>query len=343
MTRLRGAVAGAGLGLAAALSGWSGAADGQTTTLRVHHFSSPSSLDQTVHLAPWARSVEAAAGGRIAIQIFPAMQLGGKPSDLVRQVEDGVVDIVYTLAGYTPGRFPGTVGLELPFLAGSSAVMSQVAMAFYDRHLRDEYAGLHLVSIHATEPARVHTARRPIRTLEDFRGLKIRVPSRYVGLAIQALGAVPVGMPLPEIYEALARGQVDGMTINWAIIPPVRLHEVAKHHTDVPVYQAMLVTLMNQRSYERLAPELRRAIDDNSGFAYAKAVGAKWDVEAAKARKIIAESGNDIVAVGEAEVARWRAAASGVYDLWVKEMNDKGKDGRRMLDDLLALVKRYGG
>ena len=310
-------------------------------TLKIHHFLSPRSNDHTKHLVPWGKAIEAASGGRIAVQVFPAMQLGGKAPNLAKQVEDGVVDVVYTLPGYTPNKFKASAGLELPFIGHGSEAMSQVAMAFYDKHLRDEYAKYHVISIHSTDPATIHTTKRAVRRMEDFKGLKVRVPSRYVGMAARELGAVPAWMSLPQVYEALSRGQFNALMINWGVMTPFKLHEVTKYHTDVPVYNTMLATLMNRKSLDRLPADLRKAILDRSGFDYAHSLGRIWDEANRKSKDAAIARGNEIIRISDAELARWKKQVEPAVQAWAKEMSGLGKDGVKMLADLRALAAKY--
>ncbi|WP_337876235.1 TRAP transporter substrate-binding protein [Elioraea sp.] len=323
----------------------SGRASAQTFTFRLHSFSSPTALDHTMHLDRWAETVGRESGGRIKVEVYPALQLGGQARDLVQQAEDGVVDVIWTVPGFSPGRFPGTEGLELPFVnIGTSATMSPAAMEFAERHLAGtEYRAFKIISIHATDRAVVHTTRRPIRTLEDFRGLRIRVAGRFIGETVSAFGATPVGIPLPGVYEALARGQVDGMMINWAITAPYRFYEVAKFHTDTAVFQGMLLTLMNRRSYDRLPADLKAVIDANSGVAYAKKMGEMWDSQTAPAIAANRDApGNEIITISAEERARWVAAAQPVYQSWIREMNRLNRPGQQMFDDLMAITGKHG-
>ncbi|WP_439596031.1 TRAP transporter substrate-binding protein [Falsiroseomonas sp.] len=316
-------------------------------TFRLHSFSSPTALDHTLHLDPWAAKVAQESGGRIKIEVFPAMQLGGQPRDLVQQLEDGVVDIIWTVPGFTPGRFMGTEGLELPFMnTGLSATESPAAMEFIAKHLADtEYRGIKIIAVHATDRALVHTSRKPIRTLEDFRGLKLRVAGRFIGEAVTALGGTPVGIPLGGVYEATARNQVDGFLINWAITQPFRLYEVAKFHSEPPgvgLFQGMILTLMNGRSYNRLPPDLKAVIDANSGPALAADRGRIWDTQTKPAVDATIAAGNEIIAIGPEEKARWRTAVQPAYDAWIAEMTRRGRNGRAMFEDLQAITARHG-
>ena len=314
------------------------------TVIKVHSFSSPQAPDQALHLFPWAERVNKASGGKLKVEVYTSMQLGGKPADLPQQLEDGVVDAIFHLPGFSPGRFPAMEGTELPFTnVGLSAGQSPAVFEWANRWLKDsEFKGIRVLSIHATDASILHTRERPIRTLEDFKGVKLRVPGRFVGEAAKALGATPVGIPLPGVYEALARGQVDGMFINWAIVPSYRFHEVTKNHMETPVYQSPLMTLMSERSYAKLAPDLRKAIDDNSGLEYTKHIGKVWDGLTEGARKQTREAGNNVYSLTPQEKARWVKAVEPVYKVWVEEMNKRGLAGQKMLDDLLATTAKYG-
>lgn len=324
-----------------AAASWPAAAQ---TVIKVHSFSSPQAPDQALHLFPWAERVAKSSGGKLKVEVYPGMQLGGKPADLPQQLEDGVVDAIFHLPGFSPGRFPAMEGTELPFTnVGTSAAQSPAVFEWANRWLKDnEFKGIHILSIHTTDASILHTREKPIRSLDDFKGVKLRVPGRFVGEAAKALGATPVGIPLPGVYEALARGQVDGMFINWAIVPPYRFQEVTKNHLQMPIYQSPLMTLMSERSYARLAPELKRAIDENSGLEYTKHIGKVWDGLTDGARKTILDAGNNVYSLSDAERARWAETVRPVYRLWVEEMNKRGLPGQKMLDDLLATTAKYG-
>ena len=326
------------LGLTAALP-----VAAQEFTLRLHSFSSAASLDHTAHLDRWAETVEAESEGRIAVEIFPAMSLGGAPSDMLQQLEDGVVDIIWTIAGFNPERFAGTQGLELPFVnTGKSATMSPAAMEFILTHLEPEFEGLKVIAVHATDASLIHTRDKPIRTMEDFQGMQLRVAGRFIGEMVRALGATPVAIPLGGIYEAVSRGQVDGMLINWAITQPYRFYEVTNYHVDYPFFQSMLMTLMSQASYDRLPPDLQAVIDANSGIGYATRMGEIWDTATEPAREATRANGNTLIELEPEELDRWRAAIQPAYDAWIAEMDSRGYDGAALFAALTEITARHG-
>ncbi len=313
-------------------------------TLKVHSFSGPQAPDQVHHLFPWAERINKAAGGKMKVEVYTNMQLGGKPADLPQQLDDGVVDIIFHLPGFSPGRFPGLEGTELPFTnVGLSAGQSPAVFEWATRWLMStELKGIRLLGSHTADSAFIHSRNKQIKSLDDLKGMKFRVPGRFVGEAAKALGGTPVGIPLPGVYEALERGQVDGMFINWAIMPSYRLHEVTKFHLETPIYQSPLLTLMSQKSYDKLPADMKKVIDDHSGLEYTKQIGKTWDELTVPARKVVTDKGNALNTLGPDEKQRWVQAVQPVYKLWVDEMNKRNLPGQKMFDDLLATTAKYG-
>lgn len=318
-----------------------GPAAAQDVSLRLHNFNSPKAISNRAFLVPWAKRVGKASGGRIKITIFPAMQLGGKPSDLYGQARDGVVDMIWTLPGYSPGRFPLTEVFELPFVGGTATATSLALNEFYKKWLRDEYKDTQPLVFHATAPGHIHTTRTPVRRLEDLQGLKIRAFSRNNAKIVKALGAVPVGMPVPKVYEAISRGVVEGTWVPWTIMRPFRLQEVTKYHTELHMSSALFVLAMNKKRYESLPADLRKVIDDHTGMALAREVGKLWQDDELPGRNIALKRGNKIFTLSEAELERWRTATQPVIDAWVEEVTKAGHDGRAMLADARRLVAKY--
>ena len=275
------------------------------------------------------------------IQVFPAMQLGGKPADLYGQARDGVVDIVWTLPGYSPGRFPLTEVFELPFVCGDAESTSQALTRFHRKWMRDEYADTHPLVFHATAPNHIHTVDRQVRTLEDLDGLEVRAASQTVAAMLEALGAVPVGMPVPQVYEALARGVVDGAWLPWTIMRPFRLHEVTRYHTEVSLGCTPFVLTMNKARYGGLPADVRQILDDTTGMALAGRLGRLWQEDENAGRDIAVGRGHLIVPLDAAERGRWRAATASVADAWVAKVDAMGYDGRALLADAQRLIASY--
>jgi TRAP-type C4-dicarboxylate transport system substrate-binding protein len=313
-------------------------------TLKVHSFSGPQAPDQARHLFPWAEKITKESGGKLKVEVYTNMQLGGKPADLPQQLDDGVVDAILIVPGFSPGRYPGLEGTELPFTnVGVSAGQSPAVFEWATKWLTtNELKGSKIIASHTTDASIIHSRAKPMKTLEDFKGMKFRVPGRFVGEAAKALGATPVGIPLPGVYEALERGQVDGMFINWAIVPPYRLHEVTKYHLETPIYQSPIMTFMSQKSYDKLPADMKKLIDANSGLEYTKKIGLVWDELTVPAKKAITDRGNTLYQLDEKERQRWIKTIQPVYKIWIAEMDKRGLPGQKMFDDLLATTAKYG-
>ena len=318
---------------------------GPEVTLKVHHFLPVTSTTHQQFIEPWAKQIEADSGGRIKVDVYPTMQLGGKPPQLFDQVRDGVVDAAWTLTGYTPGRFPMVEVFELPFMAASAEATSQAVQAFYQRHLAEEFQEVHPLVFHVHAPGSFHMNGKPIQSLEDLKGLKVRAPTRVTNNVLQILGATPVGMPVPEVPEAVSKGVVDGTLIPYEVTRPLRVHELTDSHTefggDRGLYTAVFLFAMNQAKYDALPDDLKKVIDDHSGMALAQEVGQIWDQAEAPGRQAAKDLGDDIYTIEGKELDRWRGAAEPAIEAWVAAMNQQGKDGEALLADARSLVSQY--
>lgn len=334
------AVAVAWLGLAATPAG------AQEITLKVAHFLPTTSTTHARFIVPWCERIRAQSNGRLRCQIFPSMQLGGSPPQLYDQARDGVADIVWTLPGYTAGRFPITEVFELPFMTPNATAASQALWTFYERHAVKEFEAVKPLALHVHDNGQLHLRDRPIRTLADFKGLKLRAPTRQTNRLLARLGATPVSMPVPAVADALNKGVIDGAVVPWEVVPSIKVHEMVKFHTETDpampaLYTAVFLYAMNRKTYDSLPPELRKVIDDNSGLPLARELGQLWDASAPAARKQATDRGNQINVVPATEVAQWDRAARPLYADWIADMNKRGLDGNALLADARALIEQY--
>ena len=313
-------------------------------TLRFHQFLPPQAPIPSKAIDPWADKVEKDSGGRIKVQRFPAMQLGGRPPELFDQAKDGVVDIVWTVLGYTPGRFPKSEVFELPFTSGSAEVSSRAFQAFVEKHAMDEYKDVKLIAVHTHGPGLIHS-RDPIRKLEDLKGMKVRGGSRVINIMLEQLGATPVGMPVPAVGEALSKGVISATTIPWEVVPALKVQQIVKNHTgfsgDKGLYTQTFVVAMNRASYDKLPADLKKVIDANSGIETAALFGRAMDTGDKGGLAVAQKAGNSIVTLDADETARWRRAAAGVRATWYKEVGGKGVDGPKLAAEAEALISKY--
>jgi TRAP-type transport system periplasmic protein len=316
-------------------------------TLKVHHFLPTGSTTHAKLIVPWCAKIEAESGGRLKCQIYPSMQLGGTAPQLYDQVKDGVADIVWTLPGYNAGRFPSMEVFELPFMISDAESASRAAWQFYEKHGRTEFGDVKPLAVHVHDAGYLHTRERAVRTLDDFRGMKLRAPTRQTNRLLTALGASPVSMPVTGLADAMSKGVLDGALVPWEVVPAVRVHEAARFHTEtdpnVPaLYTAVFLFAMNAKTYAGLPADLKAVIDRNSGAEFSARAGRLWEQQKAPARKLAQDRGNTVIVVSAAELVQWQRAAQPVYTDWVADMKRRQLDGDAMLADARALLARSG-
>ncbi|WP_174875391.1 TRAP transporter substrate-binding protein [Vogesella oryzae] len=328
-------------------------AHAEPVVLKVSHFLPAVSWVHKQMIVPWCDKVAAESKGEIKCQLYPAMQMGGTPPQLLSQVKDGVADIIWTLPGYTPGRFPVTEVFELPFFTtnpeASSRAMWDFAMgdaakgkpAFASK----EFAGMKPIAMWVNGPNVLHFRDKQVKTLADLKGLKVRAPSRLGNKTLAALGAVPVGMPVTQMADSISKGVIDGALVPWEVVPATKLHELVKFHAEYPANNtlttATMIFAMNKAKYDSLTPAQKKVIDDNSGretSAWFARVMSEGD---AGGRKAAVARGNTVYQIAPAEVAQWRKATQPVTQEWIKEVSATGLNGKQLYDQAAALVKQY--
>lgn len=314
-------------------------------TLKLTHFVPPIQNAHSKLFVPWAKKVEAESGGRIKIDIYPAMGLGGTPAQLFDQARDGVADLVWTLPGNTPGRFPIIEAFELPFVSTwRSTVNAQAIMSFYDLHLRDEFKDVHPIAVWGHDGGVVHT-NKPVKTMADLKGMKIRSPTRLAGEGLKALGANGIPMPIPQVSEALAQRVIDGCVVPWEVVPALKVEELVKNHTEIPTTPTFYITTfifaMNKAKYASLPADLKAVIDANSGQNFAKQAGQQWDQWSAAAKADVVKKGNSVTTLSGEETQRWRAATAPVHEAWLKHTKERGLNGEKILADAIAAIKKF--
>jgi TRAP-type C4-dicarboxylate transport system substrate-binding protein len=295
-------------------------------------------------IVPWARKVQADSDGRIRIDIFPSMQLGGAPARLFDQARDGDADIVWTAPGLTPGRFPKIELFDLPFVPSRRALVSSKALQdFAALNLKDEFHEVHPLCFSCADRGVIH-ANAPIRTVEDVKDLKLHVATRLAGEAMNLLGAQPVPMPIGQLPLAINAHVIDGCLDPWHLMPALRLNDVLKTHTEFSDFSPSSTTFvlaMNGAAYDRLPRDLKAVIDGNSGQAAASLAGAMWDIEAGSVADTVVRGGDSIVTLLPEAVAHWRKLTEPVVDKWLKEMKEQKVDGGKLLASVHTLLVKY--
>ena len=319
-------------------------ADTPPITLKLHHSFSAVSGVHDKFLVPWARKIETESGGRMQVDIFPSMQLGGAPAALFDQARDGSADIVWAAPTLTPGRFAKIEIFELPFLPSRRALVSSKALTdFAAANLQDEFRDFYTICFSCSDSAAIH-ATRPVRTIEDMKDFKLHVQTRLAAEAMRTLGAHPVMMPSAQLPAAITEHVVDGCLDPWHLVPPLRLNDLLRSHTEFADHSPSArtyVLAMNKASYDRLPRELKSVIDSNSGQVAGAMAGAMWDQQAVAVANMVVERGDLIVTLLPEAVARWRKATEPVVDAWRKEMKEQKVDGAKLIAAANALLAKY--
>jgi TRAP-type C4-dicarboxylate transport system substrate-binding protein len=319
----------------------------QSVTLKFHTFVAPMSNPWLTMHKPWMEKVERDSGGRIKFEAYPAMQLGGTPVQLYDQARDGVVDIVWTLPGNTAGRFPRVEVFELPFMMNNAEATSRAYWEYFQTQCPDEFKETHVLALHVHGPGMFHSVSKQIKSAADLKGMKVRGPTRQVTRLLGALGATPVGMPLPQIPDALSKGTIEACVIPWEIVPAVKVHELARFHSEFDntgpaLYTTTFVMAMNKAKYDGLAPDLKKAIDANSGIATSAWLGKTQQASDALGRKPAVDRGNTIYQFTAAQREEFIKLSANNDDEWVADMDKRGFKGKALVDTARALIAKHG-
>ena len=320
----------------------------QEVTLRFQHFVSPASANPTYFMQPWADAIETESGGRIKVELYPFMQLGGSAANQYDLIADGVIDGGWVIPAYQPNRFPEAEALELPFMTTKSAEdASAAAWSFTQDYLMDDFADVHVLATHMHGPGIVHKTGPAIGAVEDFAGLKLRGPSRPATLLLEELGATPVGMPVPAFPEALSKGVLDGGVITWEMSPSLKLDELTDSHTDVAgdlaLYNLYFIWAMNKDVYDSLPDDLKAVIDANSGLMASRWAGRAHDTGDVVGREVMDAAGNELATMDEVETDRIRQLGEVVTAEWIADMDQRGFDGAALVSAARDAVATNSG
>ena len=311
----------------------------QTVTLKFSHFMGSTSNFHKGVAEPWCADIAKDSGGKLKCQIYPSMQLGGTPAQLADQVKNGVADVAWTSPVYTTGRFPRSEALELPFTMPPDALRGARAMwEFAQKHAMEDYKDFKVLALYSGTNQIVHTAEKPVKGISDFKAVRLRSPSRSASLFADALGGVPVNMPVAQITESISKGVLDGAMVPWEVLPATKLDEVTKYHLQSPhdrlgFVQSPMVILMNKRKYESLPADLKAVIDKHSGTALVESAAKDFQRTNDEARKKVVALGHQVTTIETADYEAIRKATSGMEAEWIKQVSAKGIDGTKLAEE----------
>lgn len=304
----------------------------QGLELRLSTFVPPVHVIAREIITPWMAEVEKDSGGEVKPKLYPSMQLGGSPPGLYRQAAEGVVDMVFTLPGYTSPAFPRTQMVELPGLSADGRAATELLWKLLDPYLKPEFEGVKVIALWAAEDAGLMTRSKPIKTLEDLKGLRMRSPSAAQARQLQVMGATPVAMPVTEIYPSLERGVIDGSMVPFSTILDFRLGEVAKTYTiPGPLFgRSSFLIAMNQKKFDSLSPKAKAAIDKHSGLPLSLKATEVYIKRAEEGLKSV-HGKAEVVEFSKAEQEKIAKVLRPIVDDWVKDAEAKGIPAKKML------------
>lgn len=284
---------------------------------------------------PFSDAVSSATGGEVTVTLYMGGELGAGPAEQYTRTVEGVTDIAFGLPGYTASDFPKTLLTELPGVisaeTGTARIMNNVEL------LSDEYRRVVLLGLWNNAPNLLFMADKPVRSLDDVKGLKIRVPSRNAGLVVEAWGATPVSMPAPEIYNAMQTGVIDGAMIDATTLGAFKLAEVTNFiTTGMETTISDFFLIMNRDSFDGLSPEQQTAVQD-AGRQAAIDGNAAWLAVADQALSSFAgTAGKEVITLDAAATEAFNAASATATNAVIAEADASGLNATAFVDALKA-------
>jgi TRAP-type transport system periplasmic protein len=313
-------------------------------TLNVNAWVPPSHLLVADVVMPLCADMQQATQGRVKCNLLPkAVVAAPQTFDAVR---DGLADLSFSVHGYTPGRFALTDVVEFPFMGDTSEAVSVAYQRIYDKMLakHDEHKGVHVLAVFTHGPGQIYNTKRPINSLKDLEGLKIRVGGGVVNDVAKALGTVPMLKPAPESYELLSQGVADGVFFPKESPISFKLTPLIKHVTYIPggLYNVSFALVVNPAKWSQISETDRAAINKLSGEALALRAGKAWDATDAKGEKAIRDANIPIVIASAPFIAEIKSKTSGLEQAWIDKVKAKGVDGAATLAALRADIAAAG-
>jgi TRAP-type transport system periplasmic protein len=317
------------MGVAMALS-FVQPAQAQTIKLTYSNFFPPAHIQSQLAEA-WCKEVNQRTNGRLQVDYF-----AGQTLTKAQQNYDGVVtglsDIGFSVLAYTRGRFPVMAAVDLPLGYRSGKVATQVINEVYHKFMPKELQDTQVMYLHAHGPGLVHTKDKPVRKLEDMKGLKFRAHGTSAEVA-QALGGTPVPKPMPETYEMLQKGVVDGALYPQESDKGWKLGEVTKYCTldFSAAYTTSFYVVMNKAKWNSLPPDIQKIITEINQQWVAKH-GQAWDDSDEEGKQFFQSKGGELISLDDKEMERWKKAVAPILDAYAQNMQKQGINGKEIVD-----------
>jgi TRAP-type transport system periplasmic protein len=293
-------------------------------------------------LIRWSDNLEKQSGGRISVKRFPGSQMGPVQQhyDFART---GQADVAWFLHGSTPGRFPLTEIIQLPYLVGSAEIGTKVLndAELRAKYLDAEHKGVKVLLLLTHQPGNIHTTKVPIRTVEDMKGLRIRFASPTIRDFVAALGGTPVGVQPTEQVEQLQKGTIDGVFIDYGGAGiAFKMGGILKHSTEMYSYVSSFGIGMNEAFWNKLPPDLQEMVI-KSVTGVEKEVGEAWDGLDVPGKKALMDGGGEAIKLSAGEDAKFRKIGASVDEAKVKDLESKGMPARGVYTAMKSLAEKH--
>jgi len=294
--------------------------------LKLADFQPPTHFVAEKGYKKFAETIAEKTGGEVTVTVYMGGELGAGPAEQYSRAVEGVADIAFGLPGYTASNFPVTLLSELPGViqadTGTERIMANIDL------LSSEYRRVVLLGLWNNAPNLLMTANKPVRSMADVKGLKLRVPSRNAGLVVSAWGGTPVSMPASEVYNAMQTGVIDGAMIDATALGAFKLEEVTKYITmgmDTTISDFFVI--MNRDSFEGLTDDQQQIVMD-AGRQLALDGNAAWLGIADKSvADFAARDGKEVITLTPEAAAEFNAASAPVVEQVVAEVDGQGLNG----------------
>ena len=312
--------------------------------LKLATFEPPKAFIASKILAAWADKVNNCSAGAVNVKMYAGGVLGSPPKQY-DIVTSGVADISWTVLGYIGGQFPLSSVIELPFLTKTSRAGSTALITLFNEgYLDKEMAGIKVIGLHSNPGYQIHMKSEKVVNPSDFKGKKMRVPSKIAGTILKTLGATGVKVPAPGTSEALNKGVIDGTPFPYTAVGSFRLFDVTKYHTEVNITNATFGLIMNQDKYNSLPSEGKACIDKYSGHAFGDWASRLIDNQNAKMKNEISKrDGHEIIIASDSVIAEYKKILAPIESDWLAEMKGKGLDGDAVLNRARQIIKAIDG
>ncbi len=312
------------------------------TELTVSSWLPPTHAVVADFLVPWGQQIEKATEGRVTLRILPKPVTN--PPGHFDAVRNGLVDITFISHAYYPGRFELTKFAVMPFSGDTATSRSIAAWDTYDKFLAkaDEHRGVELLGMYAHGPGITFTTSKPVKTIDDYNGLKIRVGGGMAADVAKALGVTPIAKPAPESYELLSTGVVDGVFFPAESLVSFKLDGIIKNATVYPggLYSDTHAVIMNRDTLARLPEKDRQILLSLSGRHIAELAGKAWDKHDAAGKEVLNSGKINLIKADQALVDSVTERTKGFRQAWLDEAKAKGIDGPAALDHFQAEIKK---